>query len=64
LSGYDRDTGDLKWKATRADLIFGSHSRLRSIAEVYAAADGEEKLVEDFVDAWAKVMQADRFDLT
>jgi len=64
FAGYDRDTGDLKWKATRADLIFGSHSRLRSIAEVYAAADGEEKLVEDFVDAWAKVMQADRFDLT
>ena len=64
FAGYDRDTGDLKWKATRADLIFGSHSRLRSIAEVYAAADGEKKLVEDFVDAWAKVMQADRFDLT
>lgn len=64
FGGYDRDTGDLKWKATRADLIFGSHSRLRSIAEVYAAADGEKKLVEDFVDAWAKVMQADRFDLT
>ena len=63
FEGYDRDTGDLKWKATRADLIFGSHSRLRSIAEVYAAEDGEAKLVEDFVDAWTKVMRADRFDL-
>ncbi len=63
FEGYDRDTGDLKWKATRTDLIFGSHSRLRSIAEVYAAEDGEEKLVEDFVNAWSKVMRADRFDL-
>ncbi|MEZ3163450.1 catalase/peroxidase HPI [Halorubrum sp. RMP-47] len=63
FEGYDRDTGDLKWKATRADLIFGSHSRLRSLAEVYAAEDGEKKLVEDFVDTWTKVMQADRFDL-
>jgi catalase-peroxidase len=63
FEGYDRDTGDLKWKATRADLIFGSHSRLRSIAEVYAAEDGEQKLVQDFVDAWTTVMQADRFEL-
>ena len=63
FEGYDRDTGDLKWKATRADLIFASHSRLRSIAEVYAAEGSEEKLVEDFVEAWAKVMQADRFDI-
>ncbi|WP_372479867.1 catalase/peroxidase HPI [Halomicrobium sp. HM KBTZ05] len=61
--GYDRDTGKHKWTGTRADLIFGSQSRLRAIAEVYAADDGEEQLVEDFVDAWTKVMRADRFDL-
>jgi len=61
--GYDRDTGELQWKGTRADLIFGSNSRLRAIAEVYAADDGEEQLVEDFVDAWTQVMRADRFDL-
>ena len=61
--GYDRDTGEPKWKGTRADLIFGSHSRLRAIAEVYAADDGEEQFVEDFVDAWTQVMRADRFDL-
>ncbi|NLV09225.1 catalase/peroxidase HPI [Halomicrobium mukohataei] len=61
--GYDRDTGEHKWTGTRADLIFGSQSRLRAIAEVYAADDGEEQLVEDFVDAWTKVMRADRFDL-
>jgi len=61
--GYDRETGELKWKGTRFDLIFGSNSRLRAIAEVYGAADGEEKLVGDFVDAWHKVMRLDRFDL-
>ena len=61
--GYDRETGELKWEATRVDLIFGSHSRLRAIAEVYGSDDGEEKLVEDFVDAWTKVMRLDRFDL-
>ncbi|WP_018257435.1 catalase/peroxidase HPI [Halomicrobium katesii] len=60
--GYDRDTSEHKWTGTRADLIFGSQSRLRAIAEVYAADDGEEQLVEDFVEAWTKVMQADRFD--
>jgi catalase-peroxidase len=60
---YDRDTGELQWTGTRADLIFGSHSRLRAISEVYAAEDGEEQLVEDFVDAWTQVMRADRFDL-
>jgi catalase-peroxidase len=61
--GYDRETGDLAWKGTRFDLIFGSHDRLRAIAEVYAAEDGEATFVEDFVDAWSKVMTLDRFDL-
>lgn len=61
--GYNRSTGDLQWKATRADLIFGSHSRLRSIAEVYASTDGEEAFITDFINAWTKVMRADRFDL-
>ena len=59
----DRDTGDVKWKATRADLIFGSNAELRAIAETYAADDAEEKFVQDFVDAWSKVMKLDRFDL-
>ncbi|MDZ7659267.1 catalase/peroxidase HPI [Fodinibius sp.] len=59
----DRDTGDVKWTATRVDLIFGSHSELRALSEVYAADDAEEKFVKDFVDAWTKVMQLDRFDL-
>ncbi|QSW98074.1 catalase/peroxidase HPI [Haloterrigena alkaliphila] len=59
----DRDTGEVEWEATRLDLIFGSNARLRATADVYAAADGEEKLVEDFVDAWHKVMTLDRFDL-
>jgi catalase-peroxidase len=61
--GYDRETGDFKWEATRIDLIFGSNARLRAIAEVYASADGEEQFVQDFVDAWTKVMRLDRFDL-
>jgi catalase-peroxidase len=61
--GYDRDTGELEWKGTRFDLIFGSNSRLRAIAEVYAAEDGEEQFVHDFVDAWHKVMSLDRLDL-
>jgi catalase-peroxidase len=59
----DRDTGDVKWKATRADLVFGSNAELRAIAETYAADDAEEKFVRDFVDAWSKVMKLDRFDL-
>jgi catalase-peroxidase len=59
----DRDSGDVKWTATRVDLIFGSHSELRALSETYAADDAEEKFVEDFVDAWAKVMSLDRFDL-
>ncbi len=59
----DRETGDVEWEGTRVDLIFGSNSRLRALSEVYAARDGEEKLVEDFVGAWSKVMRNDRFDL-
>ncbi|MWV39492.1 catalase/peroxidase HPI [Natrialba sp. INN-245] len=59
----NRETGELEWTATRADLIFGSNSRLRASADVYAADDAEEKFVRDFVDTWSKVMQHDRFDL-
>jgi catalase-peroxidase len=61
--GVDRKTGEKKWTATRADLVFGSNSELRSIAEVYAGSDAKEKFVNDFVSAWVKVMNADRFDL-
>jgi catalase-peroxidase len=61
--GLDRKTGDLKWTATRVDLIFGSHSQLRAFAEVYACADSKEKFVNDFVAAWSKVMDLDRYDL-
>ena len=61
--GRDRSTGDLRWTATPVDLVFGSHSELRAVAEVYAAADGEEMFVADFVDAWNKVMTLDRFEL-
>ena len=59
----DRKTKDVRWTATRVDLIFGSHSQLRAFGEVYAAADAKEKFVKDFVAAWSKVMDADRFDL-
>ncbi len=59
----DRKTHDLKWTATRVDLIFGSHSQMRAFAEVYACKDSQEKFVKDFVAAWTKVMNADRFDL-
>ncbi|MEF8857067.1 MAG: peroxidase family protein, partial [Haloplanus sp.] len=59
----DRETGELEWEATRFDLVFGSNARLRTIAEVYGGDDGEEQFVHDFVDAWQKVMQLDRFDL-
>ncbi|MFC6905119.1 catalase/peroxidase HPI [Halalkalicoccus tibetensis] len=59
----DRETGETKWTATRVDLVFGSNARLRAVADVYAADDAEEKLVNDFVDAWEKVMKLDRFDL-
>jgi len=61
--GLDRTTGEPKWTATPVDLIFGSHAELRAVAEVYAANDGEEKFVSDFVDAWTKVMTLDRFDM-
>jgi catalase-peroxidase len=59
----DRKTNELKWTGTRVDLIFGSHAQLRAFAEVYACADSKEKFVKDFVAAWNKVMNADRFDL-
>jgi catalase-peroxidase len=61
--GRDRKTNEVRWTGTRADLIFGSHSQLRALAEVYACADSKEKFVRDFVAAWTKVMNADRFDL-
>jgi len=63
FEGRDRKTGELKWTGTRVDLIFGSNSELRAVAEVYAADDGREKFVRDFVDAWTKIMNLDRFDL-
>ena len=63
FEGKDRKSGKLKWTATRVDLIFGSHSELRAVAEVYASSDGEKKFVKDFVAAWTKVMNLDRFDL-
>jgi catalase-peroxidase len=64
FEGNDRKTGEVKWTATRADLIFGSHSQLRALAEVYGSSDAQEKFVKDFVAAWVKVMNLDRFDLT
>lgn len=63
FEGHDRKTGELKWTATRADLIFGSNSELRAIAEVYGCEDSKDKFVKDFVAAWNKVMNLDRFDL-
>ena len=63
FEGRDRATDAVKWTATRADLVFGSNSQLRAIAEVYASDDAEEKFVADFVAAWTKVMHLDRFDL-
>ena len=63
FEGRDRKTGELKWTATRVDLIFGANSQLRALAEVYACADGQEKFLHDFVGAWNKVMNLDRFDL-
>ena len=62
FEGKDRKSGEVVWTATRADLIFGSHSELRALAEVYAAADAEEMFINEFVDAWTKVMMLDRFD--
>ncbi|KPF78299.1 catalase/peroxidase HPI [Novosphingobium sp. AAP93] len=61
--GRDRKTGEVKWRASRADLVFGSNSQLRAVAEVYAEAGGNEKFAADFIKAWTKVMNADRFDL-
>ena len=63
FDGRDRTTGEIKWTGTRADLIFGSNSQLRAIAEVYACDDAQESFVNDFVAAWDKVMNLDRFDL-
>ena len=63
FEGRDRKTGELKWTATRVDLIFGSNSQLRALAEVYGSADAQKKFVQDFVAAWTKVMNLDRFDL-
>jgi len=63
FEGRDRKTGALKWTATRVDLIFGSNSVLRALAEVYGSADAQEKFIQDFVAAWTKVMNLDRFDI-
>ncbi|MCO1372002.1 catalase/peroxidase HPI [Burkholderia multivorans] len=63
FEGRDRATGELKWTGTRVDLVFGSHSQLRALAEVYGSADAQQKFVHDFVAAWNKVMNLDRFDL-
>ncbi len=63
FEGRDRKTHDVKWTGTRVDLVFGSHAQLRALAEVYASADAQKKFVHDFVAAWNKVMNADRFDL-
>jgi catalase-peroxidase len=63
FEGRDRKTGAVKWTGTRVDLIFGSHSQLRAFAEVYACSDSKASFVRDFVAAWTKVMNADRFDI-
>ena len=63
FEGHDRKTGELKWKAPRVYLIFGSNSQLRAVAEVYASADAQEKFVQDFVAAWTKVMNLGHFEL-
>jgi len=63
LKGATGKTGDLKWTGTRVDLVFGSNAQLRALAEVYACDDAKEKFVNDFVAAWDKVMNLDRFDL-
>jgi catalase-peroxidase len=63
FEGRDRVTGKLKWTGTRVDLIFGSNSELRALAEVYGSSDSQEKFVTDFVAAWNKVMNLDRFDV-
>ena len=61
--GRDRKSNEVKWTGTRVDLVFGSHAQLRAFAEVYASADAKEKFVKDFVAAWNKVMNLDRFDV-
>jgi catalase-peroxidase len=63
FEGRDRSSGDVRWTATAADLVFGSHSQLRALSEVYAQDDNKDKFVRDFARAWAKVMDLDRFDL-
>ncbi len=63
FEGRDRKTGELKWTGTRADLVFGSNSQLRALAEVYGSSDAQGKFIHDFVAAWNKVMNLDRFDL-
>jgi catalase-peroxidase len=63
FEGKDRKSGELKWTGTRADLVFGSNSELRAVAEVYGTHDSQNKFVRDFVKAWDKVMNLDRFDL-
>jgi catalase-peroxidase len=63
FEGIDTRTGKKRWRGSRVDLIFGAHSELRAVAEVYASSDGKKKFVEDFVASWAKVMDLDRFDL-
>ena len=63
FEGRDRKTGEQRWTATRVDLVFGSDSRLRALAEVYASSDAAKKFVNDFVVAWDKVMNLDRFDI-
>ena len=63
FEGRDRKTGVVRWTATRVDLAFGSNSQLRALAEVYASADAQQKFVNDFVAAWSKVMDLDRFDM-
>jgi len=63
FEGHDRKTGELKWTGTRVDLVFGSNSQLRALSEVYGSSDAQQKFVDDFVAAWDKVMNLDRFDL-
>ena len=62
FEGCNRETGDLLWTGTRVDLIFGSNSELRALAEIYASEDSQEKFINDFVNAWSKIMNLDRFD--
>ena len=63
FEGHDRASGEFKWTATRVDLIFGSNAELRALAEVYGSEDSQDKFIQDFVAAWTKVMNLDRFDL-